>query len=98
MELTAMKQLMFELSNYCEDMLSEAKKLRNNNEDTSSIDATYVAFSIALKLTKNKIELEKQQIIDACAFGRYVNQDDRTEGEQYYNRKYGTNQTDTKVD
>lgn len=44
---------------------------------------------ISIETINEAKELEKQQIIDACAFGRYVHQDDRTEGEQYYNRKYG---------
>ena len=34
-------------------------------------------------------EMEKEQIIDAYAIGKYLNEDDRKFGEQYYNETYG---------
>lgn len=88
MEITAIQQLMFELSEHCEDLLSDAKKARDLKEDTSGIDGMYVGFSLALKYAKNKLELEKNQIIDAYAVGKYLNQDDRELAEKYYNERY----------
>jgi hypothetical protein len=32
--------------------------------------------------------MEKEQIIDAYAIGKYINEDDRELGEQYYNETY----------
>ena len=33
-------------------------------------------------------EMERQQIMDAYAIGKYLNQDDRTFAEQYYNQTF----------
>jgi hypothetical protein len=40
-------------------------------------------------LIKQAEEMEKEQIIDAYAIGKYLNNDDRTFAEQYYAETYG---------
>lgn len=40
------------------------------------------------ELLKQAKKMEKEQIIDAYAIGKYLNQDDRKFGEQYYKETY----------
>ena len=88
MEITAIKELIYELAKDCEDALSNAKQARLNNLDTGVIDGMYVGLKMALQAAANKLELEKNQIIDAYAVGKYLNQDDRELAEKYYNERY----------
>jgi hypothetical protein len=41
-----------------------------------------------IDLFDNAKAMEKEQIIDAYAIGKYINEDDRKLAEQYYNETY----------
>jgi hypothetical protein len=44
--------------------------------------------TINKQLLEKAKEMEKQQIIDAYAIGKYLNEDDRKFGEQYYKETF----------
>jgi hypothetical protein len=54
--------------------------------ELSRIGLTHEVIGDKIKQAKS---MEKEQIIDAYAIGKYINEDDRELGEQYYNETYG---------
>ena len=71
--------------------------LKNNMKQVTAVEWLQEAISkkvnnelgpYFIDLFDNAKAMEKEQIIDAYAIGKYINEDDRKLAEQYYNETY----------